>query len=70
MLCDKGEKAPVRHIEITCHLIFDLKLDMTQKAQYVALGHLTDVPTYMTYSSVVNCDTVRIGFTMDALNNL
>ena len=33
-------------------------------------GHLTDVPTNMTYSSVVSRDTVRIGFPMSALYNL
>ena len=43
---------------------------MTRKARYVAGGHLTTVPTYMTYSSVVSRDTVRIGFLMAALNNL
>ena len=43
---------------------------MTRKARYVAGGHLTDVPTYMTYSSVVSRDTVRIGFLVAALNNL
>lgn len=69
-LLERGAKAPVGHKEITCHLIFDLKLDMTRKARYVAGGHLTDVPTHMTYSSVVSRDTVRIGFLVAALNNL
>ena len=69
-LCEKGEKAPVGYTQITCHLVFDLKLNMTRKDCYVASGHLTDVPTYMTYSSVVSRDTVRIGFLMAALNNL
>ena len=69
-LREKGEKAPVGYTQITCHLIFDLKLNMTRKARYVAGGHLTDVPTYMTYSSVVSRDTVRIGFLMAALNDL
>ena len=32
--------------------------------------HLTDVPTHMTYSSVVSRDTLRIGFLVDALNGL
>ena len=36
----------------------------------MAGGHITDVPTYMTYSSVVSRDTVCIGFLMAALNNL
>ena len=67
---ERGEKAPVGYTQITCHLIFDLKLDMTRKACYVAGGHLTDVPTYMTYSSVVSRDTVRIGFLIAALNKL
>ena len=69
-LCKKGEKAPVGHTKITCHKIFDLKIDMTKKARYVAGGHLTDVPTYMTYSSVVSRDTVCIGFLMASLDNL
>ena len=69
-LCNKGEKYPVGHTKITSHLIYIFKIDMTSKAQYVAGGHLTDVPTYMTYSSVVSRDMVFIGFLMDALKNL
>ena len=69
-LLERGERPPVGHKEITCHIIFDLKLDMTRKARYVAGGHLTSVPTSMTYSSVVSRDTVRIGFLIAALNNL
>ena len=69
-LLEKDAKAPVGFTEITCHLIFDLKLDMTCKARYVAGGHLTEVPTSMTYSSVVSRDTVRIGFLIAALNDL
>lgn len=69
-LLDRGEPPPVGFTEITCHLVFDLKLDMTRKARYVAGGHLTDVPTHMTYSSVVSRDTVRIGLLVAALNGL
>ena len=36
----------------------------------MAGGHLTDVPMHMIYYSVVSLDTVRIGFLMNALNNL
>ena len=43
---------------------------MTRKARYVVGGHLTDVPMYMTYSSVVSHDTVGIGFLVSSLNNL
>ena len=69
-LLARGEPPPVGFTEITCHLVFDLKLDMTRKARYVAGGHLTDVPTSMTYSTVVSRDTVRIGFLIAALNDL
>ena len=69
-LLERGQPPPVGFKEITCHLIFDLKLDMTRKARYVAGGHLTDVPTHMTYSSVVGRETVRIGMLMAALNGL
>ena len=36
----------------------------------MAGDHLTDVPIYMTYSSAVSRDKVRIGYLVAALNNL
>ena len=69
-LCEKGDKAPVGHTKINCHLIFDLRPDMTRNARYFSGGYLTDFPTYMTYSSVVSRDKVHIGFLMSILNNL
>ena len=65
-----GEKAPPGYKKITCHIIFDVKFDLTRKARYVAGGHLTDPPSYMTYSSVVSRDSVRICLTVAALNGL
>ena len=61
-LCQKGEKYPVGNNKITCNIIFDLKLDMTQKAQYLEGVQLTDVPKYITYYSVVSHDTVLLDF--------
>ena len=61
---------PVRLKKITCHLIFDIKLDLTRKARYVAGGHLTDPPVSMTCSSVFARESVRIAFLVAALNNL
>ena len=69
-MLDQGKPPPVGFKEITCHLVFDLKLDMTRKARYAAGGHLTQVPTHMTYSSVVSRETVRIGLLMAVLNGL
>ena len=52
---------------IKCHMIFNVKMDLTRKAWFVAGGHKTDTPTSMTYSSVVSRDSVRITFTYTAL---
>ena len=67
---EEGDRPPVGYTEITCHLIFDVKMDLTRKARYVAGGHLTDPPSSMTYASVVGRETVRIAFLLAALNIL
>ena len=69
-ICEKVEKTLVGHTKITCRIIFDLKLDMTQKSQQVAVGQLTNASTYMYYSSVVSRDIAFIGFLIAALKNL
>ena len=51
---DHGEKMPIGFKEITCHMIFDVKFDLTRKARYVGGGHLTKVSPSMSYSSVVS----------------
>ena len=40
--------------KITCHLIFDIKMDFTRKARFVARCPLTGPPESITYSSVVS----------------
>jgi len=67
---DEGEQTPVGSKWIPFHMIFDVKLDLTRKARFVAGGHWTDPPTQVTYSSVVTRESVRIAFTIAALNNL
>ena len=56
--------------EISCHIIFDVKMDFTRKARYVAGGHTTEAPVGICYSSVVSRDSVRIAFLVAALNDL
>ena len=56
--------------EIKCHMIFDVKMDLTRKARFVAGGHLTETPASITYSSVVSRDSVRLAFLIAALNDL
>ena len=51
-------------------MIFDVKMDLTWKARFVAGGHQTDPPKESTYSSVVLRDSVRMKFLIAALNSL
>ena len=64
------DKPPPCFQYISCHLIFDVKLDGTRKARFVAGGHLTDTPSLITYSTVVSRDSIRILLLMAALNGL
>ena len=63
---------PPGYKKIDCHLIFDIKMgeNFRRKARMVAGGHKTEVPHSLTYSSVVSRDSVRIAFTIAALNDL
>ena len=58
------------HQEIKCHIIFDVKMDFTRKARFVAGGHMTEAPNSLTYSSVVSRESVKIAFLIAALNDL
>ena len=69
-ILDRGKKAPVGHKRVPCHLIFDVKMDFSRKARFVAGGHVTAPPTSLTYASVVSRESVRIAFLLAALNDL
>jgi hypothetical protein len=56
--------------EIRCHVIFDVKMDFTRKARFVAGGHTTDTPGSITYSSVVSRDSIRLAFLIAGFNDL
>ena len=64
------DKMPIGYKEIGCHMIFDVKMDLTRKSRLVSRGHKTDPPKDSTYASVVSRDSVRIAFTVAALNGL
>ena len=52
------------------HFIFDVKIDLKHKTRLVARGHLNkNIPKHTSYSSVVSRESVRICFTLVALNN-
>ena len=56
--------------EIKCHVVFDVKMDFSRKARFVAGGHMTEAPTSLTYSSVVSRDSVKLAFLIAALNDI
>ena len=60
----------VGYKKIACHMIFDVKMTLERKARFVAGGHMTEDPATGTYSSVVSRDSVRIAFTLAALNDV
>jgi hypothetical protein len=62
---------PKLYKHIDCHMIFDVKMDLTRKEWLVASGHHTDPPLKeSTYSSIVLRDSIRIVFTLAALGDL
>ena len=56
--------------QIKSHIIFDIKLgkNYRRKARLVGGGHTTTEPYSITFSSVVSRESVRIAFTIAALN--
>ena len=60
----------VGYKEIRCHWVFDIKMDLTRRAHFVARGHTTDTPMSMTYSSVVSQDSICIALMLTSLNDL
>ena len=63
---EKSEgEIPIGFQLVKCHLIFDVKMgeNFRRKARFVAGGHTTEVPSTLTYASVVSRDSVRIALT-------
>ena len=69
-ILDEGMPQPVGHKVVPCHIVFDVKMDFTRKARYVAGGHKTGEPETPTYASVVSRESVGIGFMLAALNKV
>jgi hypothetical protein len=66
----EGDIVPAGYQWIPCHMVFDIKLDLTRKARFVAGGHWTDPDPVLSYSMVVTRESVRIAFLIAALNEL
>ena len=51
---DQDNKMLPGYLEITCHMVFRVKFDLTRKSRYVAEGHLVlSVLKFLMYLSVV-----------------
>ena len=67
------QSSMIGYQEIRCHVIFDVNMDLTRKARFVAAagGHTTDTPGSMTYStSVISRDSICLAFLIAGLNDL
>ena len=45
----RGVKKLVGYQEIKSHMTFDIKMDFTRKARFIAGGHTTETPASTTY---------------------
>lgn len=68
---DDDDVIPVGHSELTVHMVFDVKITLQRKARLVADGHkVPEVPKENTFLSVPTRDSIRLFFTLAALNDL
>ena len=64
-----GKELPGYQV-IKCNLIFNIMMNSTRKARFIAGGHVTDPPALITYSGVVSREMVRIALLLAASNDL
>ena len=66
------EDLPPGYQQIKCQMIFDIKLgkNLSRKSRLVGGVHTTTAPSSITFLLVVSRDSVRIDFTIAALNKL
>jgi hypothetical protein len=65
-----GMKPPPGHEYADLMMVYDIKMDYTQKARLCACGDQTEPPKEITYSSVVSRKSIRIAFTYAAMLDL
>ena len=56
--------------EITCHMVFDIKMATFERKARLVAGKTTEPPIGSTYASVVSRESVRIALLTAALNDL
>jgi hypothetical protein len=69
-ILEENAPEPKKSKHVSCHMIFDVKMDFMRKPWLVARGHCMNFPASLTYSSVIAHDSIRIAFLVAALNYL
>ena len=69
-ILDEDESVPVGFEHIFCHMVMDIKSDMSRKCRLVAGASYTEPECGITYASVVSRESVWIAFMVAALNGL
>ena len=69
-MLEHHKNVPVGWTKASRHLIWDVKMDFTRKARWVKDGHRTAYPLGTNYAGVVSRVSVRIAFTLTAMNGL
>ena len=59
-ILENDEHLPMGYKKSSGHLIFDVKMDFTQKARWVKDGHRTPDPETSKYAGVVSRESIRI----------
>ena len=67
---EDGENIPVGSQFMDLMMIFDVKMDLTQKARLVARGDQVETPSNLTYASIVSRDSIQIALLLSALNGV
>ena len=70
IVLEEGDPMPEGYTKIPYHMVFDVKFDLRRKSRLVAGGNHTENPKEDIYSGVVGMETVRLGFTLAAMNKL
>ena len=68
-ILDKDKNLEPGRVYLECYMVFDVKMDFTRKARFVANGSKTPDLDH-TYAGVVSRETIRIAFVYAALNGL
>jgi hypothetical protein len=67
---EDGNSIPGGSMQIPCHTVFNVKVDLKCKVCYVARGHWTAAHTQSTYIYVITRESVCIASLLAALNDL